>query len=107
MAWLVLRADGFERGSAKIRAGLRHLTAAHGAPGKYHETITLFWILLIQHAITLTPDMDDFDAFLAQHDHLGDTGLLKRHYSAELLKSSREAWAAPDLLPLPGAEMQR
>ena len=106
MAWIYLRAYGFELGSEKIRAGLRHLSEAHGVPGKYHETISLFWVHLVQHAITLTPEIDNFEAFIAQHDHLLDGGLLKRHYSAALLKVSRAAWQAPDLAPLPGAELQ-
>ena len=97
---------GFERGSTKIRAGLRHLTEGHGAPGKYHETISLFWVHLVEHAMTLTPEIDDFEAFIAVHDHLLDGSLLTRHYSPTLLKESREAWQAPDLAPLPGAEMQ-
>ncbi|MEO8396207.1 MAG: hypothetical protein ABI700_24650 [Chloroflexota bacterium] len=106
MAWLYLRADGFERGSEKIRAGVRHLGGAHGAPGKYHETITLFWAYLVHYAILLSPEIDDFEAFIARYDHLLDAGLLKRHYSATLLKESRAVWQAPDLAPLPGAELQ-
>jgi hypothetical protein len=110
MAWIYLRADGFELGSEKIRAGLRHLTEAHGlkitAPGKYHETISLFWVYLVQHAITLTPEIDTFEMFITQHDHLLDGGLLKRHYSPALLKESRTVWQAPDLAPLPGVELQ-
>ena len=106
MAWIYLRADGFEHGSENIRAGLRHLTAAHGAAGKYHETISLFWVHLVAHAITLTPAIDNFEAFIAQHDHLLDGSLLKRHYSSALLKEAREAWHAPDLAALPGAEME-
>jgi len=106
MAWIYLRADGFEGGSAKIRAGLRRLTEVHGAPGKYHETISLFWAHLVDYAISLTPEIDDFDEFIAAHSHLLDAGLLKRHYSAGLLKESRTVWYAPDLAPLPGAELQ-
>jgi hypothetical protein len=105
MAWIYLRAEGFERGSEQIRVGLRHLTEAHGAPGKYHETISMFWVHLVQHAITLTPEIEDFETFIAAYDHLLDAGLLKRHYSPMLLKESRTAWAAPDLAPLPGAEL--
>ena len=33
--------------------------------------------------------------------------MLKRHYSPALLKELREAWQAPDLAALPGAEMER
>ncbi|MBI1284979.1 MAG: hypothetical protein GC183_11645 [Thiobacillus sp.] len=106
MAWIYLRANGFEDGSAKVRAGLRHLTEVYGAPGKYHETISLFWAHLVDYAIRLTPEIDTFEAFITRHDHLLDDSLLKRHYSPTLLKESRDVWQAPDLAPLPGAELQ-
>jgi hypothetical protein len=107
MAWLYLRAEGFEAGSEKICATIRHLAAAKGAPGKYHETITLFWAHLVQYAMSLTPEIDDFDVFIATHDHLLNPRLLTLHYSPALLASSRAAWAAPDLIPLPGGEVEQ
>jgi len=106
MAWLYLRADGFEQGSDKIRVGVHHLAAAHGTSGKYHETITMFWIYLVHYAMTLNPEIERFERFIDAHNHLLDSGLLKRHYSARLLKESRAVWSAPDLAPLPGAELQ-
>ena len=103
LAWLYLRAEGLEQGARKSAPRILHVTQAHGAPGKYHETITLFWVYLVHYAITLTPEIDDFEEFLALYPHLLDSGLLKRHYSPALIASSRDAWAAPDLKPLPGA----
>jgi hypothetical protein len=107
MAWLYLRADGFEAGSAKIGVTIRQLAAAKGAPGKYHETITRFWAYLVHYAIARTPEIDEFDAFIAAHQHLLNPRLLTLHYSPARLASSREAWAEPDLIPLPGAEQEK
>ena len=101
LAWLYLRADGFDQGGANVRAMLRQIVASHGAADKYHETITAFWIYLVYYAMTLTPEIDTFDAFIAAHDHLLDGSLLKRHYSAERLRDSRTVYAPPDLRPLP------
>jgi hypothetical protein len=101
MAWLILRADGFDKGCDHIRAGVQNLARAKGAPGLYHETITLFWIYLVQHAISLTPEIDTFAAFIAAYPHLLDSGLLKQHYSPALISTARGAWAAPNLKPLP------
>ncbi|MEP7290706.1 MAG: hypothetical protein ABI835_02935 [Chloroflexota bacterium] len=107
MAWLYLRAEDFEQGSLKIRRQIRQIVERHGAPGKYHETISLFWIALVQYALSLTPEIDDFEAFVAAHDHLLDTRLIKAHYSPALLSASRKVWAAPDLRPLPGAAFEQ
>lgn len=104
MAWLYLQADGFTQGSTKIRATLLQLLEKHGAVGKYHETITQFWIYLVAHAFSLTPEIEDFEAFMSTHAHLLDSRLLKAHYSPERLSQSRERWATPDLQPLPGGE---
>ncbi len=104
LAWLYLRADGFDQGGGKIRAAIRQFATAHGAAAKYHETITAFWIYLVYYAITLAPEIDSFDAFIAAHDHLLDASLLKRHYSADLLRNSRTVYAPPDLRPLPNIE---
>jgi hypothetical protein len=104
MAWLYLRGEDFEDGSGKIRAAIQGLAAAKGAQDKYHETITLFWARLVDYAIALTPEIGDFDSFIAAHEHLLNPRLLTLHYSAALLAASRAAWAAPDLIPLPGME---
>lgn len=104
LAWIYLRANGFEAGSQKIGVTIRHLATTKGAPGKYHETITRFWAYLVHYAITRTPEINEFDAFIAVHEHLLNPRLLTLHYSPARLASSREAWTEPDLIPLPGGE---
>jgi hypothetical protein len=108
MAWLVLCRDGWDVGFQNIRAGIQHFAGAHGATRKYHETITRFWALLVNHALTLDPDIADFEAFVAVFPHLLDTQIILRHYSRDLLGSdaARQAWVEPDIEPLP-ADMVR
>ena len=80
MAWIYLRTYGPSEGSVKICTGLRHLAVAHGAPGKYHETITLFWIKLVNHALESTPEIADFHEFVEAHSYLLDGKLLTQYY---------------------------
>lgn len=74
----------------------------HGAPEKYHATITRCWV----HLMTLhraRSDAESFDQFIAKNSGLLDRGLLKRHYSPELIGSeqARAVWTQPDLRELP------
>ena len=103
IAWLYLRRDGWDIGYRNIQQGLQRFAAAKGAHTKYHETITRFWALLIQHTINEAPHVDDFDAFLSQFPILMDKTALTQHYSADVLKSpeARAAWHEPDLIPMP------
>src|SRR5690242_2841050 len=81
MAWLYLRADGWEEGYRKISDGLRQMSAAHGVPDKYHETITRFWAQLVYHALQQTPEITDFDVFADQFPVLFDSRAISQHYS--------------------------
>lgn len=103
MAWLYLRAHGWDVGVQKIRGGIQHFADSVGATSKYHETITLFWAHLVYYVIQCYPEVDDFEAFLALHPGLLDAGLIARHYSHGLLYSdaARYQWIAPDLQPMP------
>ncbi len=103
MAWLYLRQYGTDKGIVCIRKGLKHFATAHGAADKYHETITLFWVKLVDYARQHVAQTDDFEAFIAHCDHLLDTRLLAQHYSPARLASdmARRGWIEPDLKPLP------
>ncbi len=103
LAWMLLREFGWDAGSARLRSGLRHLALAHGAPDKYHETLTLFWAGVVNHAIARSPECADFEAFIAAYPMLLDAQLPSRHYSDGRLWSdqARADWVEPDLIPLP------
>jgi hypothetical protein len=102
MAWLYLNQEGYESGSRKIVDGIKRFAAFHHSQ-LYHETITHFWIRLVQHAISEHPKITDFDLLLAQVPCLTRTGSIYQHYSKELLKTARakQEWCDPDLLSLP------
>lgn len=102
LAWRELREHEREVALARIETAIRHVAEAHGAPGKYHRTLTEAWAALVGHHLAEEPALG-FDEFLERFPALLDGGLLRRHWSAELLATpaARAAWVDPDLRPLP------
>jgi hypothetical protein len=102
VAFVYARRGGVEHAVDHARRGLRHLTAAHGEPERYHETLTTAWARVIAHH-ALIDAATGFDAFLAAHPRLVDRELLLAHYSRERLFSptARARFVEPDLLALP------
>ena len=86
------------RGARRIRG----LAEALGAPGKYHDTLTVAWARVVAHC-ALQSEAPSFEAFLETHPQLRRRDLLSAHYSRELLLSpaARAAFVEPDLAPLP------
>src|SRR5678815_2661142 len=51
LAWVYLReSDSFDAALARIRDGIKRFAAAAGASQKYHETITVLWMRLLDEA---------------------------------------------------------
>ena len=102
LAWRELRAHDRDDALGRIEATIRHVAAAHGAPDKYHRTITEGWAALVAHHLAEAPELG-FDEFCSRFPGLLDPGLLGRHYSRELLAApaARAGMVEPDLRPLP------
>jgi hypothetical protein len=102
LAWRELRAHEREVALGRIDTAIRHVAEAHGAPDRYHRTMTEGWAALVGHHLAEEPELG-FDAFLERFPALMDGGLLTRHWSRGLLASAaaRAAWVDPDLRPLP------
>ncbi|MFN8371722.1 MAG: hypothetical protein U0694_02435 [Anaerolineae bacterium] len=100
MAWLYLRTCDENTALRKVRQGIRQLAAALGASGKYHETLTVFWVKAVRNA--MTADAADFAAFEAKHPELFDAGYVKQFYSDGLLwsEAARQSWVEPDVKAL-------
>lgn len=105
MTWLMLRRHGLEKGAEAIVAGIRHFAASHGHAPRYHETMTRFWIAIVDHATRARPEIGSFEDFLRAFPLMLDKGLPFRHWSRDTLMSpaARAAWTEPDLLGLPAA----
>jgi hypothetical protein len=103
VAFAYARRGGIEHAVARARRGLRHFTAAHGEPERYHETLTTAWARVIAHQALAAGGDRGFEDFLAANPRLLDRELLLAHYSRELLFSdaARARFVEPDLLALP------
>lgn len=102
LAWRELREQEREVALTRIETAIRHVAEAHGAPQKYHRTITEAWAAFVGYHLAEEPALA-FDAFLERFPGLLDGALLTRHFSPELLATpaARSTWVEPDLRPLP------
>lgn len=111
LAWILLRESDHGAGAellaatARMAQGIRRFALHHGAPEKYHETMTRAYMRFMAAHLRLTPHVDDFDEFALVHPRLFDRSLPFAHYSESRLMSAeaRVGWVAPDLRPLPAA----
>jgi len=103
LAWLYLRESPCAVAERRMACTIRRYATHHGAPEKYHQTITLLWMRLVAAARAKTPNVSSFDAFGDAHPSLLDKMTVHRFYSAARLNASdaRAGWVDPDLLPLP------
>lgn len=108
--WYLLRHDEAEA-LRLIRGGIRRYNQASGikqtATGGYHETITLFYILVIGRFLaSASPDCTLMMLVNSLLNVCGDKKLPLKYYSRERLMSreARTGWLEPDLQPLAQAD---
>jgi hypothetical protein len=103
LTWLVVRRHGAAAAHEVVSAGIRRFAEIHGHSGRYHETLTGFWVRLVAHAAGAAGDVGDFDGFLRSYPPLLDSQLPLRHWSRDALfgAAARAGWRDPDLVPLP------
>ena len=92
--------QALERMREKIRAFATH----HGANNLYHETLTTFWMRLLEHvASTSSVDLPLWRRINLIVDDWTKRRPVEAHYSEELIKSqaARDKWIPPDRLPTP------
>jgi hypothetical protein len=101
-AWSVLEEMPTAEAAHVVGSEIREFAAVH-APGKYHATLTQFWVRLVAHTRAHgDPDMN-FEDHLARFPILLNTSAHKHHYSPSLLgwQGARENFVEPDLVPMP------
>ncbi|KAI8099402.1 flavin reductase like domain-containing protein [Halteromyces radiatus] len=105
MAWNYLRETG---DTNKATSLIKHQLKIHFAKNEqleYHETITSFYIYLIDLAIKTnrSKDKDDFFELMERYPILTDRQSIQHYYSPQLLKSelAKSTFVLPDLKPLP------
>ena len=101
VAWQYLRINELLTAIDRYRSTLRRLVLKLGVPGKYHETITWFFMVAVAERMN-GAERDDWDAFQAANPDLFKPGgaFLKSFYSQDRLGSveARNQF----LLPVPG-----
>jgi hypothetical protein len=84
----------------KMRASILAFLKHYGINGKYNETITLFWIIMVKDFLdSLQRDLSLLERTNAVIEALGDSGLMFEYYSRDLLWSEKamSEWVEPDL----------
>jgi hypothetical protein len=102
VAWVYLHeADSVEEALVRMRAAIRRFAAAAGASQKYHETITVLWMRLLEEARARGASGEIGDV-LRDYPALADKDLPLQYYSRERLfgDEARARWVEPDRRPL-------
>jgi hypothetical protein len=97
----------YDIAAEKIRGGIKKLAAAYGKMG-YHETITLFWLMVVRDfAVRSSVAESICDVANRLAASCTDKDLIKEYYSADLLATvhAKERWVEPDLKTLPWVAM--
>ena len=84
--YLYVERYGFEGAIKRMRETLINFTIAAGAEGKYHETITVAFLALINQRLA-EQSYDGWQGFLATNADLLDGAILTKFYDTEVLKS--------------------
>jgi hypothetical protein len=99
IAWKLLQEDTLSAACHRFTVALRRLTLSLGIEGKYHETISWFYMALIAER-RARQTQTDWSSFAAANPDLISNAreLLERHYSAERLWSSlaKQQFLLPD-----------
>ncbi len=106
LAWLYLRQYGFPGAAERISDSIRNFAAHNGAAQKYHHTITIAWLRMVEHASKSLPPQATFEELLVACPALIEKNTLREYYSSALLDSdaARAAFVEPDLKGLPRAQ---
>jgi hypothetical protein len=98
VAFTYLRAHPFAEAAPRFAANLRRYAEAHGAAGKYHETVTWAYMAIVQERMRAAPELG-FEELLAANPDLLDAkaGALADYYDTETLASplAREVFVLP------------
>jgi len=86
-AYLYLRGYEFPIALDRMRSAIRGYTAHLGKSEKYHETITVAFLALIQQRLVERGDSGDWDGFQRANPELLQRDLLLQYYDKQELAS--------------------
>jgi hypothetical protein len=95
--YLYLRSGSFGQAIERTAATIRRYATSLGVPGKYHETITVAYLAVIQERLAERGDGGGWDGFAAANPELFERDLLLKWYPSEQLKSTvaRQVFVLP------------
>ena len=102
LTWMYLTLEPPDRVAHRLCRSLLELATSHGVAQRFHHTLTVVWIRLIESERLLRPDVP-FDAFVEAAPILLNKDAPLAYYTRERLFSdeARQRWVEPDLKPLP------
>lgn len=97
-AYLYLRAGDFASVLPRLQRTIRAYASSLGRPDRYHETITVAYLALIQQHIAERGEGGGWDGFERDNPELFDRYLLLHFYSRSQLESglARRLFLLPD-----------
>lgn len=99
IAYEALSRHPFLAAASAVSTTLRAMAARAGAPGAYHETITLAFLALIAERMEQAPH-ESYEAFASANPDLLDKRVLARWYGAKLdAPLARRVFVLPDPAP--------
>ena len=102
LAWVYLReARDVDAATDRMREAIRRFAAAANASTKYHETITVLWMRLLDDARARVPVASELVELFRHCPELADKDLPLKYYSRERLFSdeARAGWIPPETTP--------
>ena len=103
LAWLYLNQYDLEKASSLVAKNIKAYAENLGATDKFHTTITIALVRIIQNRISYEKKIS-WEKFLLDNSDLIDNALsvLAQHYTSELLFSdkARISYLEPDVKPL-------
>ena len=102
LALIYLRRYGPDESKVRLSRSIRTYAAHHGAPGKYHETLTVAWLQLVEHAAACLGPESALEDLVTAFPILLRKDALEACYSRAALGSeaARGLFLEPDLMPL-------
>jgi hypothetical protein len=99
--WAVLEeAESVDEATSVVSLTIRHAAELGGTPDKYHETVTVFWVRLVDHVRQTYPGATTIEELCEVYPDLTEADLASRHWS-NLEGEARTTWIEPDLIPMP------